>query len=92
MNWQLEYIKTQKFRRDKISDFFCPNINSSEILSRPKLFPAKIFRKYNFSFFFAITQMEIYIEDQFLGGNMWEEKRIQYCWNDALTMYLINTN
>ena len=35
--------------------------------------------------------MKIYIEDQFLGGNMWE-KRTRYCWNDVLVMYQINTN
>ena len=35
--------------------------------------------------------MKICIEDQFLGGNM-REKRTEYCWNDVLVMYLINTN
>ena len=35
--------------------------------------------------------MKIYVEDQSLGGNMWE-KRTQYCWNDVLVMHLNNTN
>ena len=60
MNWQLEYIKTQKVWRDKISDFFCSNINSSEILSQ-KI--SKFFENIIFLFFFAVTQMKIYIED-----------------------------
>ena len=52
------YINIQKFRRDNISDFFCPNINPSEILSCPKLFPVEIFRKQYFPFF-AVIFIEI---------------------------------
>ena len=68
--------------------FFCPNINPSEIISCQNYF-SKI--ECFFFFFFPVTQMKIYIEDQFLGRNMWK-KRTQYCWNDVLVMYLINTN
>ena len=38
----------------------------------------KFFENRVFRFLFAVTQMKIYIEDQFLGGNIWE-KRTQYC-------------
>ena len=61
-------IKTQKFRRNKISDFF-----SVRILIRPKFwvvrnyFLPKFFENRIFLFFFAVTQMKIYIEDQFWG-------------------------
>ena len=66
----LRRLKPKNFGERKFWTFFCPNINLSEILSCPKLFPAEIFRKNNFSFFFffAVTQMKIYIEDQFLGS------------------------
>ena len=41
-------------------------------------FLPKFFENRVFLFLFVVTQMKIYIEDQFLGGNMWE-KRTQYC-------------
>ena len=70
------YIKTQKFWWDKISDFF-----SVRILIRPKFwvvrnyFLPKFFENGIFLFFLAVIQMKINIEDQFLEGNMWEKKK-----------------
>ena len=55
-------LKHKNFCGTKFRIFFCPNIDPSEILSCPKLFR------------FAVTQMKIYIEDQFLGRNMWERR------------------
>ena len=78
-------LKPKNFGRTKFWIFFCLNINPSEIIS------CQNFSKIEVFFFFAVTQMKICIEDQFLAGNM-REKRTQYCWNDVLVMYLINTN
>ena len=47
-------LKPKNFVGTKFRIFFCPNINPSKILSCPKLFPAEIFRKYNFSLFFFL--------------------------------------
>ena len=38
-------LTPKNFDGTKFRIFFCPNINPSEILSCPKLFPAEIFRK-----------------------------------------------
>ena len=41
----------KNFNPGKLRIFFGPNINTSKILSCPKLFPAENFRRKNFSFF-----------------------------------------
>ena len=51
-------LKHKNFGGTKFRFFFFPNINLSEILSCQKLFPAKIFRKYNFSFLFYSNSNE----------------------------------
>ena len=38
-----EFINSQKFRRDKFSDFFLSDYLSTEILPNPKIFPSEIF-------------------------------------------------
>ena len=40
---QYIYINSQKFRRDKFSDFFLSEYLSAEILPNPKFFPSEIF-------------------------------------------------
>ena len=38
-----DYINSQKFGRDKFSDFFLSEYLSAEILPNPKFFPTEIF-------------------------------------------------
>ena len=55
-NWNIfkenknKYIKNKNFGGTNYRTFFCPNINPSEFLICPKLFPTKFFRKKFFLF------------------------------------------
>ena len=81
----------QNFGFFSVQILICPKFLVARNYFLPKFFENRIFIFIFFFFFFAVTQIKIYIEDQFLRKNMWE-KRTQHCWNDVLVLYLINRN
>ena len=82
-------LKLKNFAGTKFRIFFCPNINPSKILSCPKLFPAKIFRKWNFSFFFGSNSNENQYRRSIFRGKHVGKKKKKKEHNTVEMMYML---